>query len=105
MVELSLSSDCVYFFFSSRRRHTRYGTVTGVQTCALPISLDNLLFQECMSLQNALNEKQTWGYLSPKALIFNFAKNEQKLQDNCAIEFYKYDNETIKQRGFCIYVI
>ena len=27
----------VVFFFSSRRRHTRYGTVTGVQTCALPI--------------------------------------------------------------------
>ena len=27
----------VLFFFSSRRRHTRYGTVTGVQTCALPI--------------------------------------------------------------------
>ena len=27
-----------FFFFSSRRRHTRYGTVTGVQTCALPIS-------------------------------------------------------------------
>ena len=25
------------FFFSSRSRHTRYGTVTGVQTCALPI--------------------------------------------------------------------
>ena len=30
-------SICVVFFFSSRRRHTRYGTVTGVQTCALPI--------------------------------------------------------------------
>ena len=27
------------FFFSSRRRHTRYISVTGVQTCALPISL------------------------------------------------------------------
>src|SRR3546814_9224173 len=26
------------FFFSSRRRHTRYALVTGVQTCALPIS-------------------------------------------------------------------
>ena len=26
------------FFFSSRRRHTRSGRVTGVQTCALPIS-------------------------------------------------------------------
>src|SRR5216110_3975243 len=26
-----------FFFFSSRRRHTRYAHVTGVQTCALPI--------------------------------------------------------------------
>src|SRR3546814_8483479 len=33
---------CVYlfFFFSSRRRHTRCALVTGVQTCALPISDD-----------------------------------------------------------------
>src|SRR3546814_7328992 len=29
------------FFFSSRRRHTRCALVTGVQTCALPISLRN----------------------------------------------------------------
>src|SRR3546814_4449246 len=28
-----------FFFFSSRRRHTRCALVTGVQTCALPISL------------------------------------------------------------------
>src|SRR3546814_10764020 len=27
-----------YVFFSSRRRHTRCALVTGVQTCALPIS-------------------------------------------------------------------
>src|SRR3546814_5270340 len=26
-----------WFFFSSRRRHTRCALVTGVQTCALPI--------------------------------------------------------------------
>src|SRR3546814_8162602 len=26
-----------FFFFSSRRRHTRFALVTGVQTCALPI--------------------------------------------------------------------
>src|SRR3546814_2711274 len=26
------------FFFASRRRHTRCALVTGVQTCALPIS-------------------------------------------------------------------
>src|SRR3546814_8756687 len=29
----------VFFFFSSRRRHTRCALVTGVQTCALPIFL------------------------------------------------------------------
>src|SRR3546814_16908753 len=29
----------VFFFFSSRRRHTRCALVTGVQTCALPIWL------------------------------------------------------------------
>src|SRR3546814_10183157 len=29
---------CDLFFFSSRRRHTRCALVTGVQTCALPIS-------------------------------------------------------------------
>src|SRR3546814_15542936 len=31
----------VFFFFSSRRRHTRCALVTGVQTCALPIYLEN----------------------------------------------------------------
>src|SRR3546814_8470558 len=32
------------FFFSSRRRHTRCALVTGVQTCALPISLRSPCF-------------------------------------------------------------
>ena len=32
------------FFFSSRRRHTRYISVTGVQTCALPISYETVYF-------------------------------------------------------------
>src|SRR3546814_12031711 len=31
------------FFFSSRRRHTRCALVTGVQTCALPISAEPAL--------------------------------------------------------------
>src|SRR3546814_17829722 len=35
---LSTSLFRYYFFFSSRRRHTRCALVTGVQTCALPIS-------------------------------------------------------------------
>src|SRR3546814_4360031 len=33
-----VSSFVIIFFFSSRRRHTRCALVTGVQTCALPIS-------------------------------------------------------------------
>src|SRR3546814_4195363 len=33
--------SCIVFFFSSRRRHTRCALVTGVQTCALPISRRN----------------------------------------------------------------
>src|SRR3546814_20701081 len=41
----------VYFFFSSRRRHTRCALVTGVQTCALPISV------ECISPLQFNNEK------------------------------------------------
>src|SRR3546814_8029576 len=32
----------LFFFFSSRRRHTRCALVTGVQTCALPIYLIDL---------------------------------------------------------------
>src|SRR3546814_1694133 len=35
----------IIFFFSSRRRHTRCALVTGVQTCALPISVAEALTQ------------------------------------------------------------
>src|SRR3546814_6904759 len=34
---------CICFFFSSRRRHTICALVTGVQTCALPISVEECL--------------------------------------------------------------
>src|SRR3546814_3948002 len=37
------------FFFSSRRRHTRCALVTGVQTCALPISAASAPALECNS--------------------------------------------------------
>src|SRR3546814_4822868 len=46
---------CV-FFLSSRRRHTRCALVTGVQTCALPISYcmgidrkDRALIRQCFA--------------------------------------------------------
>src|SRR3546814_9017354 len=34
----------LFFFFSSRRRHTRCALVTGVQTCALPIFRSDIAF-------------------------------------------------------------
>src|SRR3546814_4675635 len=36
----------LFFFFSSRRRHTRCALVTGVQTCALPILAKQLYASE-----------------------------------------------------------
>src|SRR3546814_6122226 len=38
------------FFFSSRRRHTRCALVTGVQTCALPISTGETLLDHAGDL-------------------------------------------------------
>src|SRR3546814_1792145 len=35
-----------FFFFSSRRRHTRCALVTGVQTCALPIYAAAYAFEQ-----------------------------------------------------------
>src|SRR3546814_10553619 len=37
-VSVTMIEKLILFFFSSRRRHTRCALVTGVQTCALPIS-------------------------------------------------------------------
>src|SRR3546814_5696921 len=43
----------VSFFFSSRRRHTRCALVTGVQTCALPISAHELALCDGLRRQSA----------------------------------------------------
>src|SRR3546814_9148629 len=50
----------VFFFFSSRRRHTRCALVTGVQTCALPISVSMPHWPESvmMVLETADNNGQ-----------------------------------------------
>src|SRR3546814_10837149 len=54
-------------FFSSRRRHTRCALVTGVQTCALPISLGvqavehhrkKIRFFSTVDLVNALEQEK-----------------------------------------------
>src|SRR3546814_2939166 len=45
------------FFFSSRRRHTRCALVTGVQTCALPISAISLAFLTAIAAFNTIDRQ------------------------------------------------
>src|SRR3546814_9770823 len=56
-----------FFFVSSRRRHTRCALVTGVQTCALPISsekeLVELLAVSRAVVREALKTLQMMGYV------------------------------------------
>src|SRR3546814_2870980 len=42
------------FFLASRRRHTRCALVTGVQTCALPISLPMVAIPLALTAQPAM---------------------------------------------------
>src|SRR3546814_5431053 len=42
IIDISIQLCRLIFFVSSRRRHTRFALVTGVQTCALPICDDVL---------------------------------------------------------------
>src|SRR3546814_11761027 len=59
----------IYFFFSSRRRHTRCALVTGVQTCALPI---------CERGKNAKIEaiSPTWVCRIPEHIIWAEVEGE-----------------------------
>src|SRR3546814_2456038 len=46
----------ICFFCSSRRRHTRCALLTGVQTCALPISLSEADREDAAARKAALND-------------------------------------------------
>src|SRR3546814_10897768 len=57
------------FFFSSRRRQTRCALVTGVQTCALPISaLKKRDFETGKSFKDVVNETLRAGLTANQAL-------------------------------------
>ena len=71
------------FFFSSRRRNTRCLKVTGVHTCALPISITFKLEREEVVLKsvssNVYEEKnQKVGYLKIDLFAFNTDKQFEK---------------------------
>src|SRR3546814_2100323 len=71
--------DCVFFFFSSRRRHTRCALVTGVQTCALPISVSMIVLHGASWLsikieRGAVHDRaRTFGQAAAAASILLFA--------------------------------
>src|SRR3546814_13203884 len=44
----------VLYFFSSRRRHTRCALVTGVQTCALPISAEARVVRGALAVHDVV---------------------------------------------------
>src|SRR3546814_4797050 len=65
---------CLYccFFFSSRRRHTRCALVTGVQTCALPISAgigESFLAEKIADIESALPPHIHLAYLPKPGLV------------------------------------
>src|SRR3546814_4359046 len=87
----------VCFFFSSRRRHTRCALVTGVQTCALPISeLDVpcpkvFCADATFSFSNAAEEYLALGH-----------EQERKALANCDAAIYPSDwaaNSAISDYG------
>src|SRR3546814_2135108 len=64
-----------FFFFSSRRRHTRCALVTGVQTCALPIYIDSRRIEFVASRSGQFNRhlnlvaslhvlRERWAYVA-----------------------------------------
>src|SRR3546814_4342601 len=54
----------MFFFFSSRRRHTRCALVTGVQTCALPILKSDLFEQTNLRA----NSQERWALQNDQML-------------------------------------
>src|SRR3546814_6979130 len=90
------SSGCVMccFFFSSRRRHTRCALVTGVQTCALPISYQRAKVQHMRPMvqlngvtavpdapKASSNYGQDWNYTTLRD-IFGILKFEYDISDD-----------------------
>src|SRR3546814_2244133 len=64
-----------FFFFSSRRRHTRCALVTGVQTCALPICVANARLQGAFLLTNQLVGPPIGAFLFAAGMAVPFAAN------------------------------
>src|SRR3546814_6657983 len=75
----------MYVVFSSRRRHTRCALVTGVQTCALPISFPPPSQPSPFYLQRMLiADHYTMGYNLEEIIILSRAIDGTKIKGEFA---------------------
>src|SRR3546814_1522236 len=73
-----------FFFFSSRRRHTRCALVTGVQTCALPICLDRLRHRNRLDdIRPGLRQRLAFGGVRGVGLQGNARSEERRVGKEC----------------------
>src|SRR3546814_10708395 len=59
----------IFFFFSSRRRHTRCALVTGVQTCALPICFFRIVHIQLGLRHASVNDHPATALSGPVAVL------------------------------------
>src|SRR3546814_17306663 len=69
---------CYFFFFSSRRRHTSCALVTGVQTCALPISEADMTETATIEIPSGYMQDAE-GRLVPESVVKPQHKPEDRL--------------------------
>src|SRR3546814_3379868 len=90
LYRLSVLSIYMFFFFSSRRRHTRCALVTGVQTCALPICKDDEFNNSSIKYfpvsELPTNSKQRFQKLFAEKQKWTYNEIEPYLTDLVAIE-------------------
>src|SRR3546814_6766354 len=67
------------FFFSSRRRHTRCALVTGVQTCALPISCCRSLGEILLEVDAPVSDgSRPLDESAPMPVVFSCSAEKKK---------------------------
>src|SRR3546814_9594391 len=83
-----------FFFFSSRRRHTSCALVTGVQTCALPISYWQTAACEAAAMPSTVppsNELVTGAKAEAQALTVEPARAADWSQSDLRFAFGRSD--------------
>src|SRR3546814_9801867 len=88
---------CSFFFFSSRRRHTRCALVTGVQTCALPI------LRELAVLPQIIGGLSAEGADAAAALFSRLTSTVVRVADPETAEMIKIGRASCRER-VCQYV-